>query len=432
MLTNTYLPHVGGVARSVDSFTQALRRRGHRVIVIAPTFPDTPADEPDVIRVPAIQRFNGSDFSVRLPVPSDVWSEMEAFGPQLVHTHHPFLLGDTAMRIAAWYNLPLVFTHHTMYERYTHYVPGDSPQMRRFVIRLATDFANLCDHVIAPSESIRAILKQRGVEPAISAIPTGIDPQRFTQGDGGAARQRYAIPADAFVVGHVGRLAPEKNLAFLARAVARFAATDERAHFLVAGKGASEAEIRQAFDAAGLGDRLHLAGSLSGQALADAYHAMDVFAFASQTETQGMVLAEAMTAGVPVVAVDAPGAREVVRDGVNGRLLASESEPAFAAALAELAAVDAPRGKELASAARTTAEDFSLERCTERLEAVYRDLIASGTEARASRQAGMADAEPADNAWTRTLRLVEREWDLWEGRTEAAWQSLRGGEEPTG
>src|SRR5215210_410185 len=110
LMTNTYYPHVGGVARSVESFAKALRGRGHGVMVVAPEFPGMPEHETDVVRVPAIQRFNGSDFSVRLPLPGLLDEPLERFQPDLVHAHHPFLLGDSALRVASGRGLPLVFT----------------------------------------------------------------------------------------------------------------------------------------------------------------------------------------------------------------------------------------------------------------------------------------------------------------------------------
>lgn len=414
MLTNTYLPHVGGVARSVASFTERLRRLGHAVLVVAPTFPDMPAHESGVVRVPALQRFNGSDFSVRLPVPMFLAAAVDRFDPAIVHSHHPFLLGDTALRIAATRNLPIVFTHHTMYERYTHYVPGDSPVMKRFVIRMATDYANLCDRVIAPSESIAAVLRTRGVETPLRAIPTGIDVEHFARGDRQRARARWGIPGAAFVVGHVGRLAPEKNLPFLARAVARLLRRDSDVHFLVVGGGRAESDLRGVLAQPGMKGRVHLTGPLQGGELVDAYHAMDVFAFASQSETQGMVLAEAMAAAVPVVAVDAPGVREVVRDGVNGRLLASEDEAGFAAALRELAGNGASARRVLAAAAAETARSFSLEHCTERLLEVYGELV--------GRETGLEEVE--NTPWEQTLRLLETEWVLWSRRAGAVVDSI--------
>jgi glycosyltransferase involved in cell wall biosynthesis len=414
MLTNTYLPHVGGVARSVSSFTEAFRRLGHRVLVIAPTFDGMPEAEEDVVRVPAIQHFNGSDFSVSLPVPGLVSAALESFHPHVLHAHHPFLLGGTAVRAAAAYKLPVVFTHHTLYEQYTHYVPGDSALLRRFAAGLATEYANLCDHVIAPSESVAALLAERGVTAPISAIPTGIDPERFAKGDGAAARARPGLPTGAFVVGHVGRLAPEKNLAFLARAVAAFLESSPDGHFLVVGSGPSEEEVRQTFEARGLGARLHLPGTLQGQELADAYHAMNVFAFASQSETQGMVLAEAMTAGVPVVAVDACGVREVVSDGVNGRLWPREDEAAFAAALGWVAGQDAAGRQALAEAARGTAREFALEGCARRVLDVYARLAATAPRPRPSEETALAQ----------TVRLVGGELQLMGTWVGAAVKSL--------
>ena len=331
MLSNTFTPHVGGVARSVETFTAEYRRRGHRVLIVAPEFPDMPQQETDVVRISAIQNFNASDFSVALPIHPQLGDAVDAFGPDVVHAHHPFLLGITALRLARHRGLPLVFTHHTLYEQYTHYLPGDSPVLKRFAIELATRYANLTDRVFAPSESIRELLRERGVTTPIAVVPTGVCLERFAQGDGPGFRRLTGIPETACVVGHLGRLAPEKNLEFLAEAVADFMRGNSGAHFLVIGSGPSEAAIRELLARSGVVERLHIAGILQQQQLADALHAMDVFAFASTSETQGMVLTEAMAAGLPVVALDAPGAREVVRDMHNGRLLTQATPAAFGA-----------------------------------------------------------------------------------------------------
>jgi glycosyltransferase involved in cell wall biosynthesis len=413
MMTNTYLPQVGGVAQSVASCTEEFRRRGHRVLVVAPTYAALPESEIDVHRVPAIPNFNRSEFSLRLPIPLALSSVFEEFKPDVVHSHHPFLLGDTALRVASLRKLPLVFTHHTMYEQYTHYVPANLETVKHFAVHLPTGYANLCDHVVAPSQSIAAILQERGVEAPISPIPTGIDPDRFAWGDGAAARRKYEIPEGAFVVGHVGRLAPEKNLAFLARAVALFLRQRPAGHFLLVGGGPAEADVTAVFEQAGVIDRLHATGPLQGQDLADAYHAMDLFAFASRSETQGMVLAEAMTAGLPVVALDAPGARDVLVDGSNGRLLPDEDEAAFAVALGDLA--DSPdRRRAMAEAARATAVDYSLERCAGRILSLYEQLIGSNLNRR----------EEEDGVWGKTVRLLEAEWNLWKAWFEAAFKAV--------
>ncbi|UCC56818.1 MAG: glycosyltransferase, partial [Gammaproteobacteria bacterium] len=350
MLTNTFTPHVGGVARSVEAFTDEYRRRGHRVLVVAPEFPDMPQNEIDVVRIPAIQNFNGSDFSVVLPVSGLLTEVLDGFDPDIIHAHHPYLLGVTALRVARYRNLPLVFTHHTLYEEYTHYVPGNAPTLRRFIIEAAIRYANLSDQVFAPSESIMALLRERGVEAPITVVPTGVQLKHFAQGNGERFRLAMGIPEEAFVVGHLGRLAPEKNLEFLAEAAAAFLKKTSDAHFLVIGTGPSENTIRDIFTRDGLDARLHIASILERRQLADALHAMDLFAFASKSETQGMVLTEAMAAGLPVVALDAHGVREVVRDRKNGLLLHEESIDTFVAAMQWVAGLPAIQYRELARA----------------------------------------------------------------------------------
>ncbi|MBN2294509.1 MAG: glycosyltransferase [Pirellulales bacterium] len=414
MFTNTYFPHVGGVARSVKAFSDEYHRLGHRVLVIAPQFDGAKKNEKHTIRVPAIQNFNGSDFSVRLPIPGYVTEDLDDFKPDLIHSHHPFLLGDSALRAAARKNLPLVFTHHTMYERYTHYVPGESKTLRRYVVDLSTGYANLCNRVFAPSESIATVLRERGVETPIKVVPTGVDPSNFTQGDSARIREEFRIPASAYVVGHVGRLAPEKNLEFLARAVTKFMRRSKKVHFLVIGSGPSEGEIQHIFIEGHCSSRLHFAGTRQGQDLIDAYHAMDVFAFASQTETQGIVLTEAMAAGLPVVALNAPGAREVVCDGQNGRLVKQQDVGAFADALQMISHANENEGKSLSKTARDTAESFSMSCCAQKALEIYDDLIASHP---------IEKPEPImirGSNWESALRVLEAEWNLWSVRAHAA------------
>ena len=414
MITNTYLPHVGGVARSVERFRQEYLALGHGVLVIAPVFPDLPAEEEGVVRMPAIQNFNGSDFSVRMAVPGILGPPIDEFRPDIVHAHHPYLMGDTAQRVAATRNLPLVFTHHTMYELYTHYVPAHAKTLARFVKVLATGYANMCDHLIAPSESTAAVLKRRGVVAPITVVPTGVDVRRYARGNGGAFRKARTIPSRAYVVGHVGRLAPEKNLGFLARAVTRFLTETPGARFLVVGGGPSEGDLRELSERRGVAGRVDFVGSLQGQELVDAYHAMDVFAFASKSETQGMVLTEAMAAGVPVVALDAAGAREVVKNRRNGRLMARQAVTPFAEALSWMARLPADRRRALATEARRTAREFSLRACAQRSLELYERVIANRRP----------DREGEQGAWAKALRLVETEWALWKNVAAAASVAL--------
>ena len=421
MLTNTFTPHVGGVARSVEAFTNEYRLRGHRVLVVAPEFPGMPQDEIDVVRIPAIQNFNGSDFSVVLPVSGLLTDALDEFSPDIVHAHHPYLLGVTALRVARYRKLPLVFTHHTRYELYTHYVPGEARKLQRFIIEAATRYANLCDRVFAPSESIMALLLERGVKTPVTVVPTGVQIEQFSQGNGRRFRASKGIPKEAFVVGHLGRLAPEKNLEFLAEAVAALLKTSRRAHFLLVGTGPSEKTIREIFAREGLAARLHFARVLEREQLADALHAMDVFAFASKSETQGMVLTEAMAAGLPVVALDANGVREVVRDYSNGRLVRGESINDFVSAMEWAAGLPEKQFRELKQAARDTGEVFSMAHSADKALACYAKL----------RERISTDKTEQDERWRHLLDLIEVEWEILKGIGSATDAAL-GDDEKSG
>jgi glycosyltransferase involved in cell wall biosynthesis len=418
MVTNTYTPHIGGVARSVEAFSSEFRRNGHRVLIVAPEFSNLPTDEVDVVRIPAIQNFNGSDFSVALPTAGLLTESLDKFQPEIVHAHHPYLLGMTALRIARYRELPLVFTHHTLYEQYTHYVPVDSPIFRQFVIELATHYANLTDQVFAPSESIASLIQDRGVKASIAVVPTGVNLERFRCGEGQHFRASMGISKEAFVVGHVGRLAPEKNLGFLAESVAKFLHTCPLGHFLIVGQGPSKIEIRDIFERQGLMERLHVAGALDQNELADAYHAMDVFAFASKSETQGMVLTEAMAASVPIVALDASGVREVVKDGFNGRLLHEETPEVFSTTLQWLANLPAEKLESLKRSARETAETFSMQKTAAKAIAHYEAL----------HEKAFVHRHDEFDQWQRILSLIKAEWDIVKGMTEAVGSAMSAAE----
>ncbi|MBV2130928.1 glycosyltransferase [Arsukibacterium indicum] len=400
IFTNTYTPHVGGVARSVEAFVTEYRKLGHQVLVVAPEFAGTPEDETDVVRIAAIQNFNATDFSVALPFHARLSEILDDFKPDIIHSQHPFLLGMSALRTARYRKIPLVFTHHTLYEQYTHYVPGDSQTMQQFAIALATRYANLCDQVIAPSQSIADLLTERGVSSPIAVIPTGVYLERFANGDGELVRRQLNIPSDAVVIGHLGRLAPEKNLEILSQAVAEAISTRSKAHFLVVGAGPSEQAIRNIFAKAGLTDRLHMAGVLQQQPLADALHAMDIFAFASTSETQGMVVTEAMAAGLPVVAFDATGVREVVVNDKNGVLLNEKTAQALAEALQQL--IDNPtKVAALSKAALHTAGNLAMSCTAAKALLCFRSVL---------------DTVPANTKterdWEDVLAWIKAEWDI--------------------
>ncbi|MCG3175211.1 MAG: Alpha-monoglucosyldiacylglycerol synthase [Candidatus Omnitrophica bacterium] len=407
MMTNTYKPIIGGLEKSVESFTGEYRRAGHRVVIVAPEYDGAP-EESGVVRVPALQDFNGSDFSVQLPVPGVLSAALKGFAPDIVHAHHPFLIGDTALRLAYARSVPLVFTHHSLYEHNTHYVPGDSAALKRFVVELSTGYANVAHQVIAPSGSVRDLLLERGVETPIEVVPTGIDLEPYASGQRERWRRFWGIPKDGYVIGHVGRLAPEKNLELLSAAAARHLSADPESYLLLVGEGPSRARLEQYFTERGVRERVFFTGLQRGQELVDAYSAMDAFLFVSQSETQGLVLAEALACGVPLIAVDACGVRDAVRDGHNGYLVGRQDEALIADAILRHRRLSAERRSEMRQIAVQDAERYSMPQCAARALGVYERLIEEHAFSRKD-----------DNLWTAARGRIKAEWRILKNLTKA-------------
>ncbi len=414
MLTNTYLPFVGGVERSVEQFSRELRGLGHGIKIVAPSYRNFSETDHNVVRVAAIQQFNGTDFSVQFPIPGAIKRTLKSFVPDIIHSHHPFMLGDSALRLAAKYRIPIVFTFHTYYERYTHYVPGNSPAIKRFVTALATGYANLCDVVIAPSYSVAAEIRRRGVASPIEVVPTGITLAEFSAGDGREFRKMSGIPQEAFLVGFISRLAQEKNIQFLIEAVSSFLLKNKRAHFLVVGDGPCRDLTIAAFTSTDLADRFHYCSTLHGKKLIDAYHALDVFAFASCTETQGLVLTEALASGVPVVALDVEVVAEIVEDGCNGKLVREADTEAFSNALGWICGCSPTKKRRIKESCYATACAYDSKLCAVKVEKLYKDLTA----------AKFVFRERKESSWEKTMRLIKAEFELVKNMTRATGAAM--------
>lgn len=365
MVTNTYLPHTGGVARSVYRFSRAYEEAGHKVTVVYPGLrgEEVPVS-PRTVRLPAVKTNTG--FYVHQKSHMQTLRTAFCFDPpDVVHSHHPYLLGVRAKALARAFEVPLVFTHHTMYEDFAHVLgPWAGIATREGLKELATVYANGADVVVAPSASTKAIIKSRGVRRPVRVVPTGVDLAEFQQGDPAAFRRRLGIPADAPVFGHVGRLSQEKNLPFLLEAVERVLKAVPQAHFVVTGSGPVHCGPPR-----GLEQRWHQTGALGGPNLSEAFAAMDVFLFASKADTQGMVLAEAMVSGTPVVALNAPGARDIINKN-NGVLVKREGVGVFARA-----AIAAWRDRaRLSPGATATAKRYSMARTARAALEVYSEV----------------------------------------------------------
>lgn len=417
MMTNTYKPIVGGLEKSIEVFSNEYRKRGHKVLIIAPEFEGTEKNEKNILRLPSIPHFNHTDFSIELPVSIHLNEALKKFKPDIIHTHHPFLVGDTALRASAKFDIPIIFTNHTLYEENTHYVPaGNSEAMKTFVVNLAKGYADLCDQVIAPSESVSKLLKDRGVSVPIEVLPTGIYVDEFKKGDGETFRKFFDIPKDAFAVGIIGRMAAEKNVLFLSKAVATFLKKNKNAYFVVVGSGPLLEDIKSIFSKNKLSERLITTGVLQSKQLVSAYAALDVFVFASHSETQGMVLAEAMAAGTPVVAVDAPGVREIVKDKQNGRIIKKDNISEFSACLDWFLKLSIDEKKVLSKNAQDTAEEYSVPLCVDKALKLYAQTI----------KIHRKEKDLENSPWRKAMRMLKTQSEIMSNTSNATASAVFG------
>lgn len=328
MLSESYIPRLSGVVISLTSYAQALRADGHRVVIVAPAYPGHRDEDPDVLRLPSVRNPADPGFPVALPLRARVLRDPRVQAADVVHAHSPFVMGRLARSAARRLGRPLLFTHHTLYHEYVHYVPWLSPRLTRpAVLRYVREFANRCDLVIAPSGVIREMLRTHGVTARIEVLPTGtVDPRQTARADLRAARARYGIPADRPLLVTVSRLAPEKSVDVILRAFQQVS-EPPGAYLLIVGGGPSAASLEALARELGIGERVRFTGALPHEGALEVMAGADLFVFASQTETQGLVLVEAMAAGVPVVAVGVAGAAEAVVDGESGLLVSPGPDP---------------------------------------------------------------------------------------------------------
>jgi 1,2-diacylglycerol 3-alpha-glucosyltransferase len=326
LFTNNYLPFCGGVTTSVETLRRGLEARGHEAWVFAPRFHDGPADGPRVLRYPSIPALTYPAFPLAVPWSRRLAAAVHRLQADIFHAHHPFLLGPAAHRLARRLGRPLVFTYHTRYDKYAHYVPLRRSVVEAAAVRLSTRFAAAADLVIAPSALIRDELVDRGVRRPIAVIPTGVDLARFAPGDRSAARRALGLPERGLLVLYVGRLDREKSVDRVLLAFDRVAGTVPDARLLLVGDGTQATRLRRLAASLAARDRIVFFGPRPHDEVAPCYRAADLFLFASETETQGLVLVEAAACGLPAVAVAAPGCEEVIRDGRTGLLTKSDPE----------------------------------------------------------------------------------------------------------
>lgn len=400
MMTNNYLPYVGGVPVSIQRLSEGLIDLGHQVAIFAPSYDgyqtmERPRENLTIYRYHSVSRGMASRYVSDGVVIGHGFDRriqrwLLEFDADLLHVHHPFLIGSEALHLGHKYHIPVCLTYHTRFDQYLYYLkpltflgnhcrtPQGTGQNRavkllqeKTVPYYIRSFANRCDMVFAPTDSMVGYLRQCKIFRPIHTLPTGVSSGSFSPDRTHAQqiRTRYA-EGRPHLLCTVSRLAEEKNLRFLLRGLAKLKEKiGDTFRCLVIGDGPQRKELESFARFCGIAQQVCFLGEIENHSIADYQAACDLFVFSSQTETQGIVLLEAMAVGNPVVAVDASGCRDVVKTGYNGILTKADEED-WAAAICT--ALQTP---ELRSNAFGTAAQYRTQLVAQKAAVLYKQML---------------------------------------------------------
>ena len=332
LISDVYFPRVNGVSTSIRTFTEQLQMLGHTIHLIAPEYGVKTEDEAWITRVPARSIY--FDPEDKLMKVGEILKRLPSLKGQqfdLIHIHTPFIAHYAGLKLGKLLQIPVVETYHTFFEDYLHhYLPWIPRKLAKGLARfISKKQCNQVDAIVAPSQPMLDVLRTYGINTQAEVIATGLQAHSFTDADGDAFRQQYAIDIARPMLLYVGRVAFEKNIHFLLKVVKQLSEVMPEVLFVITGEGPAEASLHAAVSTLGIENNVQFIGYLNREKELNAcYKAADIFIFASKSETQGLVLLEAMAQGTPVVAIAELGTASILVEG-EGAMIAPEDEAAF-------------------------------------------------------------------------------------------------------
>ena len=325
MFTNNYLPFVGGVPISILRLSKGLKKSGHNVIIFAPDYPENVPNEPsNILRLKLLTFFKSKPFDFPIVNIFSPYIEKKflSYDFDIIHVHHPFWMGRKGLQLGRKYGIPVILTYHTRLEKYAHNLPF----LKNFFENLASHrlirrFSQECDAIFAPTSSARDYLINLGVSRRKTILPTGIDFDFYNNIDDKyieLLREKYK-PNNQLILCCVSRLTKEKNINFLLKGI-KYIKESCKVPFkcIIIGDGPEKENIIRTIKKENLLDTIELLGSICLEQISIYYELSDIFIFSSMSETQGMVILEAMAGKCPVVAVRSSGIDDVILNEYNG------------------------------------------------------------------------------------------------------------------
>jgi glycosyltransferase involved in cell wall biosynthesis len=392
-ISDVYFPRVNGVSTSIRTFAHELQAQGHEVTLVAPDYPATCDDSFEIMRIPS--RYLFVDPEDRLMHRGALRRQLPRLRQgdfDIIHIHTPFAAHYEGIWLSRQLGLPVVETYHTYFEEYLDkYLPWLPRKALRYVARrFSRSQCAQVDAMVVPTQPMLDVLRDYGIGTRAAVIPTGIPAGAFSRGDGARFRAAHGIDGNRQVMLYVGRVAHEKNIDFLLHVVDRVRRSHPRALLVIAGEGPAVKHLQRLARQLGLQQHTQFVGYLSREHdLPDCYASGEVFTFASSTETQGLVLLEAMQAGTPVVSTAVMGTAEVMADR-HGGLVADQDVDDFAAKVRRLFDDDLLHQR-LRQQAVEKAATWSAPATTERMVTLYASCIVG----KSMGQPGARAANPA-------------------------------------
>jgi 1,2-diacylglycerol 3-alpha-glucosyltransferase len=376
--TDTYLPVIHGVEISIETFRKSLEKMGHKVFIYAPYTPGYQDKNPNVFRFQSIRVIKKPEMRLALPfLPKDHIKDILNFKLDICHSHTPFSMGILAKYISDYQKIPLVYTHHTHYPEYAKFYLKErviTPLLARFLTKW---YANLAQAIITPSFKIKRLLLEYGVKKKkpIYVLPTGVDVKIFKKDKkaGLKLRRRLGLSQKDQILIFVGRMGREKNPEFLLKAFKEILRR-KKVYLLMIGDGPFLDGLKKLAKNLGIEKNVIFTGVIPHQKIPAYYQASDLFVFSSLTETQGIVILEALASGLPVVALKDDVFKEIIIDNKNGFLIKGNSLKSFTQKILKI--LEKPKlYQRLSAGALKISQNFSQENQAKKLIKIYQNLL---------------------------------------------------------
>lgn len=378
IFTECYKPTINGVVISIETFKRELEKLGHQVFIFCPEHKKG-GFQPNVFRFPSITLPSPKDYPLALPFlsPSLFHFITSSLSLDIVHTQHIFLMGSLGQKVARTLKIPCLHTYHTLMTEYTHYFPIKSLRnlVKKIIIFRSRNFCQKANKIIVPSTGMIEVLRSYGIKRPIEVLPTGIYLEEFKRLDLRSKRKilaNYGIPFKKKILLYVGRLAEEKNLDFLLKCFLEIKKGEPDAHLVFVGSGPYEKNLKSQILNLKINKEVTLTGFLE-KGLANQFFGLaDLFVFPSTTDTQGIVLVEAMASSTPCLAINRLGPADIVENEKNGFLTELNKEEFVEKAMILLK--DKKLWQKLSEGARKRAKDFEAKKIAQKLVKIYHDL----------------------------------------------------------